>query len=209
MKGKVLFAALFCLFGFTQVSGQVTFKPGVKAGLNLSKLTNIESDFRPDFYVGGLVEIKFADFYALQPEIVYSRQGGTVKYIDFNDEIGPTRSYEKKYSLDYLSLGAINKFTFAKSFQAVVGPTLDFQLADNFESSVSDELIGVDLGLVLGVGYSLPNGITFEARFKQGLVDIFGDNYNNYDNYDDNGNIDDVILNQVFQFGVSYTFGNK
>jgi len=207
MKKILLFTALN-LFFFSTTNAQVKVKPGVKAGLNLSRLTNTESDFRPDFYVGGLAEIKFTTFYALQPELVYSRQGATITYFN-EDGITPGPSVEKKYSLDYLSLGVINKFTFAESFQVVVGPTLDLQVADNFESYQSDDLIGVDLGLALGLGYSLPNGLTFEARFKQGMVDIFGDNYNDYDDENGNGNYDEVILNQVLQFGVSYTFGNK
>lgn len=208
MKRFFLFA-IFNLFAFSSMNAQVTFKPGVKAGLNLSRFTNTESDFRPDFYLGALVEIKFTSFYALQPELVYSRQGATVKSFN-NSEILPIgRSSEKKYSLDYLSLGAINKFTFGQGFQAVVGPTLDIQLADNFERTLSDDLIGLDLGLALGVGYSLPNGLTFEARFKQGLVDIFGNNYNEYNDDNGNGNYDEIVLNQAFQFGVSYTFGNK
>lgn len=205
---KILFFSALNLFFFSTINAQVTIKPGVKAGLNLSKLTNTDSDFRPDFYVGGLAEIKFTTFYALQPELVYSRQGATVTYDPGVNPIAAS-SFEKKYSLDYLSLGVINKFTFAERFQAVVGPTIDIQIADNFESYESDELIGLDLGLVLGLGYSLPNGLTFEARFKQGMIDIFGDNYNDYDDENGNGNYDELILNQVLQFGVSYTFGNK
>lgn len=205
---KILFFTAFSLFFFSTSNAQVTIKPGVKAGLNLSRLTNSDSDFRPDFYVGGLAEIKFTSFYALQPELVYSRQGATVTYDPGVNPIEAS-SFEKKYSLDYLSLGVINKFTFAERFQAVVGPTIDIQVADNFESYQSDDLIGLDLGLALGLGYSLPNGLTFEARFKQGMVDIFGDNYNDYDDENGNGNYDEIILNQVLQFGVSYTFGNK
>jgi type IV secretory pathway VirB10-like protein len=52
----------------------------------------------------------------------------------------------------------------------------------------------------------LPNGLTFEARIKQGLVDIYGyDGINNNNDYYYN----DVILNQVFQIGISYTFKVK
>ncbi|MFY0481865.1 porin family protein [Flavobacterium sp. PLA-1-15] len=207
MKKILLFTALN-LFFFSTSNAQVTIKPGVKAGLNLSRFTNSDSDFRPDFYVGGLAEIKFSSFYALQPELVYSRQGATITYNDF--AVNPSGgSVEKKYSLDYLSLGAINKFTFAERFQAVVGPTIDIQVADNFDRETSDDLIGLDLGLAIGLGYSLPNGLTFEARFKQGLIDIFGDNYNAYEDENNNGNYDEIVTNQVIQLGISYTFGSK
>ena len=209
MKKILLFTALN-LFFFSTSNAQVTIKPGVKAGLNLSRLTNyFDSDFKSDFYIGGLAEIKFSSFYALQPELVYSRQGAKANYTPSGAVPFPSSSVEETISLDYLSLGVINKFTFAERFQAVVGPTIDIQVADNFERELSNELIGLDLGLAIGVGYSLPNGLTFEARFKQGLIDIFGDNYNNYYDENNNGNYDEIITNQVIQLGVSYTFGSK
>ncbi|WP_432670203.1 porin family protein [Flavobacterium sp. SM2513] len=192
---------------FSSVEAQVTIKPGVKAGLNLTRFTNTESDFRPDFYVGGLVEIKFKKFYTLQPELLYSRQGATITYLD-NFGTNP-KTFEKDFNVDYLSLGVINKFTFGQGFQVAVGPSLDFLIADNFDSFQEEKLIGFDLGLNLGVGYSLPNGLTFEARIKQGLLDIFGTNYDEYNDENGNGNYDEVILNQLFQLGVSYTFGSK
>ncbi|MET0946655.1 MAG: PorT family protein, partial [Flavobacterium sp.] len=65
--------------------------------------------------------------------------------------------------------------------------------------------IGTDLSFVGGIGYSLPNGLTFEARFKQGLIDIYGYDGIDYDDY----YYDQVILNQVLQFGISYTFKVK
>lgn len=189
---------------------QISVKPGIKAGLNFASFTNADASAKTDFYLGGLLAIKLAKIYTLQPEVVYSRQGGVVtQYYDIYDPLysGPSKR-NVKYELNYLSLGIINKFTFKHGFQAVVGPSLDFKVGDNFRKNYTEEPVGFDLGLIGGIGYSLPNGLTFEARIKQGMVDIFGYNYDNYDE-DENGNYDDVILNQVFQLGVSYTFDIK
>lgn len=73
---KVIMATLCCI-GFATSQAQVTVKPGVRAGLNISSLTNYNADSRADFYVGGQVGIQFTKFYTLQPELTYSRQGAT------------------------------------------------------------------------------------------------------------------------------------
>lgn len=192
IKRLAIFSFIF--IGTFVSNAQFELKPGVRAGVNISKVTNLEADSKTDFFVGGLVELKFVDFYSLQPELIYSRQGFKL---------------DETYSLDYLSIGVTNKFTFGEGFNVLVGPTIDIKVADNFPSIVSDELIGVDFALMGGVGYTFKNNIAIDVRFKQGLMDIFGDNYNEYQDENGNGNYDDVKLNQLFQFGVSYTFDVK
>jgi len=214
---KLLFITAVTWLGFTYSYAQVTFKPGVRAGLNFSKFTNTDADMKTDFYLGATLAIKFVKFYTLQPELTYSRQGVKFTQYSYNydgsgfDPILPSARTSKSYSLDYLTVGIINKFTFGKGFQVMVGPSLDFKVNDNFSSYYTERPEGFDLSLVAGVGYAFPNGLAIEARIKQGIIDIFGYNlYADEDNYyDNNGNYDDVILNQVIQLGVSYTFGKK
>jgi hypothetical protein len=207
------FLIAFCFLGFLQANAQVTLKPGVKAGLNLSKFTNSEATNKTDFYLGGFMAIKFAKIYTLQPELIYSRQGAVRNvyyyplYTSYNPVFQSSRK-EVKYSLDYLGLNVINKFTFGSGFQVVVGPAIDFKVSDNFSENNAEKPIGVDIALVGGLGYSY-NNFTFEARVKQGMADIFGDNYNQTVDNNNNGNYDEVVLNQLFQFGVSYTFDVK
>lgn len=202
---KAIVAGLFLCFGIFQINAQVTVKPGVKAGLNLSNLTNLNADSKTDFYAGGFVDIKLASFYTLSPEIIYSRQGAKIQsYTNDFDPIA-VRQQEFDLELQYISVGVMNKFKIVDGFHAMVGPSLDFKVGDNLDDS---GLIDFDLAILGGLGYTFPIGLTVEARFKQGLADIFGDDYHYY--YDDNNNykdnLDNIKLNQVFQFGVSYTF---
>lgn len=207
---KLIIATLFLCFGIAKTNAQVTVKPGVKAGLNLSSLTNSNADSKTDFYAGGFVDIKLASFYTLSPEIIYSRQGATVNgFFDNPGSFDPAdpafMSRDFDIELQYISLGVMNKFRIVKGFHAMVGPSFDFKVGDNLNN---DDLIGFDLAILGGLGYTFPIGLTVEARFKQGLADIFGNNYDYYyddnDNYNDN--LDNIKLNQVLQFGVSYTF---
>ncbi len=195
---------LFICFLALQVNAQVTVKPGVRAGLNLTSFTNTNDTHfknRTDFYIGGYVAVKLARFYTLQPEITYSRQGAKARVYEFSfDPLEYPSINEKNLSLQYLSLGVMNKFTFGPGFHGLVGPTADIKVGDNFEGYAGDELTGLDLGLMTGVGYTLPMGLTIEARYKLGLLDIFGNSTD--DDYDS----DDLILNSVFQLGLAYTF---
>ncbi len=210
---KKLIIALFMVIGIAQSSqAQVTLEPGIRAGVNFSKLTNYDTDFKTGFYVGGELAIKFNKLYTLQPELVYSQQGGNSggQYVYNVDDMLFYSDNKIKYTIDYISLSAINKFHFGTGFHLLVGPSLDFKVNDNFENNFySEQPIGFDFSLVGGFGYSLPNGLSFEARFKQGMVDIYGNNYNMNVDQNNNGNYDEVVLNQSFQLGISYTFDVK
>jgi hypothetical protein len=197
MRNFVVLA--FVLLIGIQAEAQVKVSPGLRGGLNVSTLTNIDDNSsKTDFYVGGLIDIKFNKFFTLQPEITYSRQG------DEGREYFDNGSYRNvNYELNYITFGAVAKFNFnGGGFHVLAGPSLDVKVGDNYINSNPEDF---DLAIVGGVGYTLPNGLTFEARIKQGLVDIYGYDYYNNDGYYTN----DAILNQVFQIGISYTFKTK
>ncbi|WP_409417717.1 porin family protein [Flavobacterium sp. PS2] len=202
MKKLILIAVVF-LVGILNTQAQVTVSPGIRGGLNISNLTNFgSSDAKTDFYVGGLVAIRFNKYFTLQPELTYTRQGAEAREYSYES----FRSNKVTYELNYVSLGAVAKFHFAGGgFHILGGPSVDFKTSDNFPSYDYNP-VGVDVAFVAGLGYTLPNGLTFEARFKQGLIDIYG--YDGIDNgYDDY--YDNIILNNVFQIGISYTFKVK
>jgi hypothetical protein len=197
---KITLIAFVLFIGLVKSQAQVKVSPGLRGGLNFSTLTNIDDNrSKTDFYIGGLVDIKFNKYFSLQPEITYSRQGDEGRYFENG------RYYSEKYELNYLTLGAVAKYHFGgKGFHVLAGPSLDIKVGDNYINSNPE---GFDLAIVGGVGYTLPNGLTFEARIKQGLIDIYG--YDGLDNNNDDYYYDDVILNQVFQIGISYTFKVK
>ena len=106
---KVAIATLLCFFGLTQVNAQVSFKPGLRAGLNLShfkQTDDSDEDFKSksDFYIGGFGELKLTKYYTLQPEITYSRQGSKYEYRG--------SSNSTTFDATYLSFAVVNKFTF-------------------------------------------------------------------------------------------------
>ncbi len=199
-KFYFLLLLLIANFAFSQV----TFKPGIRAGANLSHFSDTNYYYgssyyyldgsyysdsptydyksKVDFYIGFLGNIRFTKFYALQPEINYSRQGSKVES-NINDWNG------QKLNVSYLGVQLVNKFYF-KSFNVHVGPTLEFVVDKDF--SLENE---VDLGITAGLGYDITKNLGVEARVKKGFVSAtyFGD----------------YSTNVVFQAGLYYTFDMK
>ena len=196
------FYILLLIFFSGLAFSQVTFKPGIRGGANFSHFSqgdnlayysyydgnsyqngNSKYDFktRTDFYVGIFGNIRFTKFYALQPEINYSRQGSKLNSASIYDR--------ESFSISYLGAQIVNKFYFNK-FNVLVGPTLEFVVSKDFTPANE-----IDLGITAGAGYDITKNFGVEARVKKGFVQVI--------NYDDNHS------NVVFQAGVYYTFNMK
>lgn len=196
---KTLFTFIL-LISAAGIHAQVATTAVVRTGLNLASITNMNADTKADFYIGGGVSIQFTDFYALQPELNYTRQGAKIRY---NEIFTPApAAASDDLEIQYLSIGVINKFRIAQGFHALVGPSVDIKLSDN----INGEMAGADITLAGGLGYQFANGFGVEARFKQGLVDIYGSNFNDGYNEDYNDDVSFIRLNNVIQLGITYTF---
>lgn len=198
---KRIVIALLFFFGLTQVNAQVTFKPGLRAGLNLSKITQSDASTRTDFYIAGFGELKLTKYYTLQPEISYSKQGGNDVLAEvYNNQTGNYDAFKQDISVDYISFAIVNKFTFNDKFNMHLGPTIDFQTGQN-RFTQSD----VDLAFLLGLGFNVTKDLSIEARLKKGIIDIYETDYFSNNSYD----VGDYNTNFLFQLGVSYTFDIK
>lgn len=194
---------LFCLFGAYQAHSQVTFNPGVRAGVNFSTLSHVDGTTKTDFYVGVLGAIKFTPFYTLQPELNYSRQGAKdaihqyeTAYLppvggDWSGQQGQPE-LRKDLPLQYLGVNVINKFEF-KKFNFHAGPGLEFLV--NAPSNTNSD---VDVTINLGIGYDFTESLGIEARFKKGFAEPYSD-YSDYFFFSDN-----PITNTTFQIGLYY-----
>lgn len=207
---KSIVVAVLCFFGLTQMNAQVSFRPGVKAGLNVSHFTQTNRtdekfNSKTDFYAGVFGALKLTKVYTLQPELVYTRQGAEREYFDGNN-IRRTEDLD----VSYLSIGVANKFTF-KSFNFQVGPTIDIKVNDSHKEIApnnngdyyyefnNNPYTGIDFAFFAGVGYDITKNFGVEARIKKGIIPVNDTWDDEYDNY----------TNVVFQFGATYTFDIK
>lgn len=206
MYKKKASIVLFLFFAIVNIQAQVTFKPGVRAGLSLSTISEMHADYRPDFYVGGFGEINFTKRYALQPEINYIRQGSNNvarNYLELDTPQTEKVVYEN-LQVSYLSIALLNKLKFGQGFQVQFGPALDILLDDNLVLRKTYN----DLSFVTGVAYKMPSGLGFEFRFKKGLFDILDSDYY-YNNSNSHYFFGDYNTNVNFQIGISYSFEVK
>ncbi|MCO6147278.1 outer membrane beta-barrel protein [Flavobacterium sp. NRK1] len=195
---------LFTLFFLAAISAnaQVTLRPGIRGGINFSRITETDLDTKTDFYIGGFAALKLSRFYTLQPEITYSRQGGKGNVRIYDNGIGDYTQNNIDLSLQYISLVGLNKFTFSDSFNIHVGPTFDI-ITNSGRYTYND----VDLGITAGLGYTLPMGLTIEARVKKGIIETVDTYY--YNDNDDQYSYGNTATNLVFSLGLSYSFDVK
>ncbi|MBU2938196.1 porin family protein [Lacinutrix sp. C3R15] len=186
--------ALALLVTSTTVFSQVTFKPGVRAGLNIASISNTDENGRIGISAGIFGELKLGELYALQPEIIYNQQG--------------TENVE----LDYLSIRVTSKFYFLKDnfpVYALVSPGFDIELGGNVETYSNATGAGVnlesDISFAGGFGYDFPFGLGVEARFKKGIVGL-GDNFPRYNQYGNSYATQSGISNTVIQIAAIYKF---
>ncbi|MFD2726865.1 porin family protein [Hyunsoonleella rubra] len=188
---KKLLIVVILLISSINAFAQIELSPGIRGGVNFANITNTAYDAKTDFYIGAFGEIKFANFYALQPEVTYSRQGAKSRLSSGSD-----------IEIQYLAITIANKFSPFRDLglHAIIGPTFNFKLADN---AVAEAYEGFDIGFMGGLGYELPFGLAIEARYIIGFVDILGSNINNTVAFDE------LYVNKVFQVGVAYKFNFK
>ncbi|MGP1991420.1 porin family protein [Zobellia laminariae] len=193
MKTLKLFilAMVLCNIGTTVAQT----RPGIKAGLNSSNISNTALDTKSGIYIGAFADIPITDYYSLQPELLYSKQGGKSNSPAYGD-----------VNINYVSIGLPNKFyvTPGKGLHFILGLGLDINFENNFVNLTNfngdDEISPVDVTVLGGIGYEFGFGLILEARYKQGTisVDFFGED----DLYEETGS----NLNGVFQIGAAYKF---
>ncbi|RFS25009.1 PorT family protein [Chitinophaga silvatica] len=168
----------FILTGFLAIGSLLAVqaqnvKFGVKGGLNLSKLTNVDdAKVLTGFNAGGLMNYKFNDSWAVQPEIQYSTQGSKANTI-----LG-----KGTFKLDYINIPVLAQYHI-ESFFLEAGPQVGFMTSAKLKAGpinqdVKDQMKTVDFGLNFGLGYKLDMGLGIGARYNFGLTNIY-DNGNN------------------------------
>lgn len=183
---KVSLLALVVVAGTTLYAQPPKF--GLKAGLNLSTVTNTDSDLKPGFHGGGLVHIHVTPAFSLQPEVVYSNQG--TKY-----------SSDNKLVLNYVNIPVLLQYNFDNGFRLQGGPQLGIlteakNKVGSVEVDVSDAFKSIDFSIPLGVSYLSYSGFGVDARYNLGITNVSENSSTNY-------------RNSVIQLGVFYLLDHR
>ncbi|WP_299683642.1 porin family protein [uncultured Dokdonia sp.] len=158
MKNLVLLIVI-AVIGLTRMNAQ-EIQFGAKAGLNFATITNDaedELDITSDVAFGLLAEIPISEKFSFQPELMYSGQGSSTAI------------------LTYFNVPLIGKYYVVKGLSLEAGPQIGFLLSaknTDTDANIKDAFTNVDFGLGLGVGYTLNNGLFFNARYNLGIANI-------------------------------------
>lgn len=196
---KKFIAMAVCLACTSIVLSQSKANLGLKAGANISSLSNADLESKVNAYGGIFLNIDFTDLYELQPEVSYSNQGGKTK--ENNDTL----------NLEYISLSIANHFFVNRDdrFFLSLVPSIDFDIDDSFIGLINrgddggNDVTFIDITIGAGLGYRFDNGLAIEARYKRGLIDVYSGSFHSFESeqYEDENQ-----FNSVFQIGLSYRF---
>lgn len=216
MKKRLLIVVLCCM---SVALANAQIKIGIKEGLNVASIdykTSVletETSSLASFHLGAFVHYSLAKHFGFQAELMYSGQGAKIDFKDFG--------ILTKNKLNYLSLPLLAKYHASSGFTAEAGFSFDFLLSAKqsyekieaingsglqlAEQDLKDYLTGVDTKFLLGVGYEMPSGLSFNARFAAGLGNIS----KSLDVNDPNYIGEEESYNSVFQLGVGFPlYGN-
>jgi hypothetical protein len=210
MKKNILVVLTLMLLGFA-VHSQVRFDIGLKGGLNFASVNTSASvaqnyNNRTGYHLGAYAMLKFTKF-AIQPEIIFSRQGQKFQT--------PTSS-DLEANFDYINIPIMLKFYLVGGLNLQAGPQFGFLAsakgdlvdkvtkAQTLGQDLKDFVQSSDVSIGVGAGWDFPFGLNVAARYNIGLSDV-----NKYTG----GNIPGALTsslgtseakNQVFQFSVGY-----
>lgn len=170
---------------------------GFRGGLNVTQVSHANLESQTGFYMSFFGNFKFSELYALQPEIGYALHGGESNVMS-----------EANIDIHYISVAATNKFFVNNSgIHFIIAPGLDFDVDDTFVGLANrregNDASFVDITLGLGVGYVFNNGLGFEARYKQGAIDVFSGAFHSFES---DQLMNETQLNSAFQLGLFYQF---
>jgi Outer membrane protein beta-barrel domain len=195
-KIKILLLATFVVAGMQSAYSQAEVALGIKGGLNFANVNTSSTaaayNSRTGYHAGAFLLMKFAKF-GLQPEVIYSQQGTTVKFnsqnLDQNFSYINIPIMLKLYLVGGLNLQAGPQFGFlSKASSETYNPLTGAKTTED----VKDKLKGSDISIGLGAGWDLPFGLNIDARYNLGVSD---------NNNDSSG---PTTKNQVFQLSAGF-----
>lgn len=167
---QLLISATFVIAGIAARAQKTDVHFGLKGGVNFASVNvdnGVDFDSRTSFHVGGLAHIHLTRHFALQPEIMYSSQGG-------KSDIGGT---DYKLKLNYVNVPILAQYMVGNGFRLQTGPQVGFLTTaqtkvNETENDSKDAFKNTDFSWTFGASYIGASGIGVDARYNLGISDI-------------------------------------
>lgn len=196
MKKVILSLAAVFAFGFANAQDS-KMRFGVKAGMNVANLTGDVENTNSliGAHVGGFMEYKLNDKFAIQPELLFSMQGAKFEFTDIDDDFNVV-TVEEDLKLNYLNLPIMAKYYATEKITVEAGPQIGFLMSAKFgDEDWKDYTNSIDFGLNFGAGYEFTDNFSAGLRYNLGLSNV-----------DDLPESSDTVHNGVFSVSAAYKF---
>jgi hypothetical protein len=184
--------ALVILAGISFATANAQIQIGAKAGINLATLNGSDAGNAGtivNVHFGGFARIPLVEKLSLQPELLYSAQGGSYSNPNLTEHD------------NYLNIPVLLKYAVVEGFAIETGPQFGILLAahnkfDGNSLTIKNNRNDRDFAWVVGASYRIPaTKFGIDARYNFGIANI-----ENRDQTHSNGS----IRNGVFQLGATY-----
>lgn len=197
---KLFFAITVVALSAGTVQAQTT-SFGLKGGITSANIKEKAQGFsvslssKIGFYAGAFADIGISENFGVQPELFYSELGAKLK--------GSGGIPDQTLDLGYINLPILAKYK-NSGFSAFLGPQIGYLTSAKSKSGGSttnekDQFKSTDFSGVIGVGYTLPAGLGFDARYQLGFSNIAKSSSGS----------DGTVKNSAFMIGVHYTFNSN
>ena len=198
---------------FAQTSSTTSPSFGIKGGLNLAKLkpTDFPSGSNPDvsnrksWFGGFFMNAPLGTGLAVEPELLYSRQGG--KFTQTTTVGTTNQSMEYDEDLSYITLPVMVQWRAPGGVFVETGPQAGYLIEAKQNGPASTEVDNksnfkkFDLAWGAGLGFRTRAGLGIGARYNFGLSNTISENASTSST---NGA---KLKNEVIQVGLSWGFG--
>lgn len=161
---------------------------GLKVGANASNISDL--DTKIGYHLGALAHIHMAPSFALQPELVYSNQGG--KYVVNNNT--------HNLNLNYVNIPVLFQYMAGTGLRLQTGPQVGFLTSvedkvngNETRNFTASDFKNTDFAWTFGLSYIGSSGLGVDGRYNLGLSNI-----------NDRGS--NTLKNNVAQVGLFYQF---
>lgn len=173
------------------------FTYGIKGGLNLAKLKmsfgglSASSEDLVSFHAGFYGVLMTSEKFGIQPEIVYSGQGGGGSGGSGN------------FNLGYINVPVMLRYTFTPGVSLQAGPQVGFLLSASVDGTdAKSAMNSVEFGVGFGLGVERPSGVNFAFRYNLGISNTLSSDVNTALAGLGLGSL--TMTNQVIQFSLGF-----
>lgn len=218
MKRRIILLTLIISSLGVNAQSLLPIKYGIKVGVNIANVSSTPNDGiknidnTPLIGINGgfYMEIALNDKWYINPEIMYTQKGASFNYNfthDFSTDFFPNQRVEystvNKIVLSYIELNPTFSFKRSDKISLNFGPSFSFLISDAY--SGTKELIksdldepdlldgffesqSLDIGLNLGISYSITEALVLDTRVYTGLMESGTINQPYPTDYDGSGN---------------------